>query len=219
MKSEFQVRFLRPQARPDRSWRAQKFRKKNKNKNNPAHKRIFLSKSQVDHLLRICYNFPSMTRGLAKKLTEKQMKFSRALVFNETRLTPRECAIEAGYDPDSSHVRASELRNPKLYPLVVKYIGELREEVQKTYGVTFEKHLMELAKLRDESRGKGAWSAAINAEIARGKAAGLYVDQKLVMTGNLDQMSEEELQEKMKQILEDHKNIINITAEENPSGD
>ena len=34
------------------------------------------------------------------------------------------------------------------------------------------------------------------------------------MTGNLDKMSEEELQEKMKQILEDHKNIINITAEE-----
>ena len=32
-------------------------------------------------------------------------------------------------------------------------------------------------------------------------------------------MSEEELQEKMKQILEDHKNIINVTAEENTSED
>ena len=73
---------------------------------------------------------------------------------------------------------------------------------------------MELATLRDESRKKGAWSAAINAEVARGKAAGLYVDQKLVMTGSLDQMSEEELQAKMKQILEDNKNIININSEE-----
>jgi hypothetical protein len=73
---------------------------------------------------------------------------------------------------------------------------------------------MELATLRDESRKKGAWSAAINAEVARGKAAGLYVDQKLVMTGSLDQMSEEELQAKMKQILEDNKNIININYEE-----
>jgi hypothetical protein len=155
-----------------------------------------------------------MTRGVPKKLTEKQIKFAKALVFNETRLTPRECAIEAGYDPESSHVRASELRNPKLYPLVVKYIGDLREEVQKTYGITFEKHIMELATLRDESRKKGAWSAAINAEVARGKAAGLYVDQKLVMTGSLDQMSEEELQAKMKQILEDNKNIININSEE-----
>jgi hypothetical protein len=37
-----------------------------------------------------------MTRGVPKKLTEKQIKFAKALVFNETRLTPRECAIEAG---------------------------------------------------------------------------------------------------------------------------
>ena len=37
-----------------------------------------------------------------------------------------------------------------------------------------------------------------------------------MMTGNLDKMSEEELQAKMKQILEDHKNIINVTAEEDP---
>jgi hypothetical protein len=30
---------------------------------------------------------------------------------------------------------ASQLQNPKLYPLVVKYIGELREEWQKKYEV------------------------------------------------------------------------------------
>ena len=54
---------------------------------------------------------------------------------------------------------------------------------------------------------------AINLEVARGKAGGLYVDQKLVVTGNLDKMSEEELQAKMQQILDDHKNLINITPE------
>ena len=96
----------------------------------------------------------------------------------------------------------------------MKYIGELRAEVQEKYGITFERHLTELAKLRDDSAKKGAWSAAINAEVARGKAGGLYVDQKLVMTGNLDQLSEDELQAKMRQILDDHKNLINITPEE-----
>jgi hypothetical protein len=70
------------------------------------------------------------------------------------------------------------LRNPKLYPLVVKYIGDLREEVQKTYGITFEKHIMELATLRDESRKKGAWSAAINAEVARGKSGWIICRSK-----------------------------------------
>jgi phage terminase small subunit len=129
-------------------------------------------------------------------------------VYNEGRKTPTECAIEAGYDKDSAHVRASELRNPNKYPGVVKYIGELREEIQKKYEITFEKHVAELAKLRDSSRDKGAWSAAINAEVARGKAAGLYVEQKIIRTGKLEDMTEKELELKMKQLIEDHKGLI-----------
>ena len=137
-----------------------------------------------------------------------QQKFAELLVYNEGRKTPTECAIEAGYDKDSAHVRASELRNPRKYPNVVKYIGELREELQKKYEVTFERHITELAKLREESRAKGAWSAAINAEVARGKAAGLYVEQKIIKHGKLEDMTEKELEAKMKQLIEDHKGLI-----------
>ena len=151
--------------------------------------------------------------GVPKQLTERQMKFAELLIYNEGRKSPAECALEAGYKTRPRQA-ASELRNPRISPLVVKYIGELRAEVQEKYGITFERHLSELAKLRDSSAKKGAWSAAINAEVARGKAGGLYVDQKLVMTGNLDQLSEDELQAKMRQILDDHKNLINITPEE-----
>ena len=145
---------------------------------------------------------------LPKRLTEMQQKFAELLVYNEGRKTPTECAIEAGYDKDSAHVRASELRNPNKYPGVVRYIGELREEIQKKYEITFEKHVAELAKLRDSSRDKGAWSAAINAEVARGKAAGLYVEQKIIRTGKLEDMTEKELELKMKQLIEDHKGLI-----------
>ena len=137
-----------------------------------------------------------------------QIRFAELVVFNEGRKTPTECAIEAGYEKEFAHVRASELRNPRKYPLVVKYIGELREEIQKKYEITFEKHVAELAKLRDSSRDKGAWSAAINAEVARGKAAGLYVEQKIIRTGKLEDMSEKELEAKMKQLIEDHKGLI-----------
>ena len=151
--------------------------------------------------------------GLPKKLTERQIKFAELLVYNEGRKSPSECAYEAGYKTRPRQA-ASELRNPKIAPLVVKYIGELRAEIQEKYGITFEKHVSELAKLRDDAQAKGAWSAAINAEIARGKAGGLYVDQKLVLSGNLDNMSEKELESKMKQILDDHKTLINITPEE-----
>jgi hypothetical protein len=80
--------------------------------------------------------------------------------------------------------------------------------MQKKHEVTFENHIAELAKLRDESRGKGAWSAAINAEVARGKAAGLYVDQKVIKYGTLDSLTPQELELKMKQILEDHKGLL-----------
>jgi phage terminase small subunit len=146
--------------------------------------------------------------SLPKRLTDMQIRFAELVVFNEGRKTPTECAIEAGYEKEFAHVRASELRNPRKYPLVVKYIGELREEIQKKYEVTFERHITELAKLRDSSRDKGAWSAAINAEVARGKAAGLYVEQKIIRTGKLEDMTEKELEAKMKQLIEDHKGLI-----------
>ena len=92
----------------------------------------------------------------------------------------------------------------------------MRAEVQEKYGINFERHITELAKIRDDARKKGAWSAATNAEVARGKAGGLYIDQKLIMTGNIDNLSEQELELKMKQILEDNKgliDVINITPE------
>jgi predicted TIM-barrel enzyme len=106
------------------------------------------------------------------------------------------------------------MRNPKYFPLVVKYIGELRAEVREKYGITFEKHIAELAKIRNESLKNKAWSAAVNAEVARGKAGGLYVDQKLVMTGNVDNMSSDEIKDRLRKILDDNKEIINITPDD-----
>ena len=153
----------------------------------------------------------SQVMGVPKQLSERQMKFAELLVYNEGRMSPAECAKEAGYETRPRQA-ASELRNAKKSPLVVRYIGELRAEVQEKYGITFERHLQELSKLRDEATKKGAWSAAINAEVARGKAGGLYVDQKLIMTGSLDNLSEEEIELRMKDILKDHKDIIEGTS-------
>lgn len=143
-----------------------------------------------------------------KRLTEMQMKFAYELVTNEGRKTKTECAIDAGYSKDAATVMASKLTNPKTFPLVVKYIGELREEYQKKYEVTFENHISELAKLRDESRKKGAWSASINAEVARGKAAGLYVEQKIIRTGKLEDLSAEQLESRLKQIIDEYSPIL-----------
>ena len=146
--------------------------------------------------------------GVPKRLTEMQQKFANLLVTNEGRKTAYECAIEAGYEKDRARITASELQNPKKFPLVVKYIGEIREEFQKKYEVTYERHIAELGKIREAALKKGAFSAANNAEVARGKAAGLYIEQKIIRTGKLDDLSEEELEKRMAEIIDQYAPIL-----------
>ena len=136
------------------------------------------------------------------------MKFAHEVVTNEGRKTATECAVDAGFEPEFARQYASKLQNPKLYPLVVKYIGELREEWQKKYEVTYDRHISELGKIRQQALNKGAWSAAVNAEVARGKAAGLYIEQKIIRTGKLEDLTTEELENRMKQIIDDYSPIL-----------
>jgi hypothetical protein len=99
--------------------------------------------------------------------------------------------------------------NPRLSPLVAKYVGELREERLKKHEVTYEGHIAELARLREAALKKGSFSSAVNAEANRGKAAGLYIDRKIIKTGKLEDLSEQELEAKMKQILNDYAPLLN----------
>ena len=147
--------------------------------------------------------------GVPKRLTDMQKRFAELYVYNEGRMTPYECAKESGYAEESARVRASELRNPKAYPLVVQYIGELREEVQNKYAIDFERHIKELARLREAALKKGSFSSAVNAEVARGKAAGLYIEQKIIKTGKLEDLTERELEERMIQIIDEYSPILN----------
>ncbi|MBT6776496.1 hypothetical protein HOA87_00770 [bacterium] len=142
------------------------------------------------------------------------MRFAQELITNEGRKTATQCAIDAGFSKESARQYASKLQNPKAYPLVVQHIGELRAEYQKKYAVTFERHISELGKIRQEALKKGAWSAAVNAEVARGKAAGLYIEQKIIRTGKLEDMTAEELEAKMKRIMEDYSPILEGVTEE-----
>jgi phage terminase small subunit len=147
--------------------------------------------------------------GVPKRLTEMQKRFAEYLVFNEGRTTGADAAIAAGYSEKRARVEASELQNPRLSPLVVQYIGALREEKIKKFEVTYDKHVAELGKIREAALNKGAFSAATNAEKNRGMAAGLYIDRKIIKTGKLEEMSEEQLEAKMKKILEDYAPILN----------
>ena len=154
--------------------------------------------------------------GVPKRLTEMQQRFAEFLVFGgpEGPMTQGEAAIAAGYSPKRARQEGSELCNPRLSPLVVKYIGQLKEERLRKHEVTYEGHVAELARLREAALKKGSFSSAVNAEANRGKAAGLYIDRKIIKTGKLEDMSEQELEAKMKQILDDYGSLINVTPNE-----
>ena len=151
--------------------------------------------------------------GLPKRLTEMQQRFAEFLVFGgpDGPMTQTEAALAAGYSPKRARQEGSELCNPKLSPLVVKYIGQLKEERLRKHEVTYEGHVAELARLREAALKKGSFSSAVNAEANRGKAAGLYIDRKIIKTGKLEDLSEQELEAKMKQILDDYSQIIDVT--------
>ena len=153
--------------------------------------------------------------GVPKRLTEMQKRFAEALVFGTENgpVTKTEAAVLAGYSKDRARQEGSELTNPKQNPLVVQYIGNLKEEKLKKYEVTYDGHVAELGKIRERALKKGAWSAAVNAETNRGKAAGLYIDRKIIKTGKLEDLTEEELESKMQKILDDYSQIIDVTPE------
>ena len=154
--------------------------------------------------------------GVPKRLTEMQQRFAEFLVFGgpDGPMTKREAAIAAGYSKDRAMREGSELTNPKYSPLVVKHIGELKEERLRKHEVTYEGHVAELARLREAALKKGSFSSAVNAEANRGKAAGLYIDRKIIKTGKLEDLSEQELEAKMKQILDDYGQLIDVTPNE-----
>ena len=48
----------------------------------------------------------------------------------------------------------------------------------------------------------------MNAEVARGKAAGLYIEQKIIRTGKLEDLTTEELESRMKTIIDEYSPIL-----------
>ena len=141
-----------------------------------------------------------------------QIKFANLVVTEEGRMSATDCAIAAGYSEDTAHVIASRLQNPKHFPLVVEYIGKRRSELLKKYDISYEGHLTELGKLRDEFRQNKAWTAAGNMEVSRGKAAGFYNNQQIHLHKH-ENLSQEEIDAKVVEALKHYQPIIDKDAE------
>ena len=148
--------------------------------------------------------------GVPKRLTEMQKRFAEYLVFGgpEGPVNKAESAELAGYSKKRCRQEGAELTNPKQAPLVVKYLDELKQERNLKFGVNYEGHIAELARIKDLALKKNSFSAAVNAETNRGKAGGLYIDRKIIKHGKLEDMTEEQLEMKMAQIEEDYASLL-----------
>ena len=147
--------------------------------------------------------------GPHKQLTPKQIKFAQLLVYGVegNPVTKTEAAKLAGYSDASRE--GSIMTNPKHYPLVCAYISNLRDEIRQKYGISFEGHLEELGRIRDRGKKDNKnLAAAATTEIARGKAAGFYIDQKIIRHGSIDDMNLDQLYERMKVIKEKNERIM-----------
>lgn len=56
-------------------------------------------------------------------------------------------------------------------------IAELRVPAVEAAKMTLETHLLDLQRLRDKADRAGKFSAAVAAEVSRGRAAGFYVER------------------------------------------
>ncbi len=101
------------------------------------------------------------------------------------------------------------MTNPKHYPLVCAFISNLRDEVRHKYGISFEAHLEELGKIRDRGKKDNRnLAAAATTEIARGKVAGYYIDQKIIRHGKIDDLNLDQLYERMRTIKEKNEKVL-----------
>ena len=140
-----------------------------------------------------------------KRLTRKQELFVKELVSKDGMITMREAATNAGFAEKSAHVRASELTNPRIYPHVVRAIKEYRAELDQKFGVDYQRHLRDLHMIRNQALEQGSFSAAVQAEKARGLAAGnIYVHKSEIRHGTIESMSKDEVLSALKEIKDSY---------------
>ena len=127
-----------------------------------------------------------------KRLTDKQQDFLNNFMHKD--MTQTSAARAAGYsNPGVDAVRL--LRNP----VVQERYQEMREEARSKFGVTIDKSVRDLLKIRNEAWESGKFGEAIRAEELRLKATGLLVNKAHVLHEQADTMTREQILEKLQE--------------------
>jgi len=133
-----------------------------------------------------------------KHLTKRQ----RLLVWNavnDPTLTFAEAAKKAGYK--NPVVVGRYMRPGGKYAHVRREYERLMSEAKKKFELTHDKAVEDLYKLRDDAWGQDNFTAAINAQNLLLKLGGLIVDRREVLHGKIDQMSREDVEKRLAQLI------------------
>ncbi len=133
--------------------------------------------------------------NLDEKLNRRQRNFIWIAV-NNPRLSLVECAHKAGYT--SPRQMANKLMSK---PIIRKEYNYLMNQAKKKYELNYDRAVQDLYDIRDKAIEAGSFNAAISAQNSVLKVGGLIVDRKEVMFGKVDQMSREEVENRLKQLM------------------
>ena len=113
-----------------------------------------------------------MTAG---RLTQKQENFCLAYIETGNASEAYRRVYNAkGMKPETVNRNAKALLDNNK---IATRLEELRKPVAESAQITLAQHLSTLEELRELAKEEGKYGPAIQAEIARGKAAGLYVER------------------------------------------
>ena len=131
-------------------------------------------------------------------LNSKQKRFCKEYFKGQTAT---EAAIKAGYTKDrkGAKTQGSVLLNHN--PVVRNYLIDLEIAASERDAVSLETHLSTLHDLREEAKDQGQISAAITAEVHRGKAGGLYIDRREKLTAKIDLMSKDDILDRLENLI------------------
>ena len=125
-----------------------------------------------------------------KRLTPQQQQFLDMYLHKD--MTQTEAARQAGYkNPTVQAVRL--LRNP----VVAERLQEMRLETQARFGVTIDKSIRDLKKIRDQAWEMGKFSDALRAEELRLKAAGLLINKQHVVKEEITANTKQDITNKL----------------------
>ena len=139
-----------------------------------------------------------------KKLTKKQEKFVDLMVYQDYNQT--KCAHLAGYENPT--VAATRLLSNPEYSHVQEKIRQFKAIQRTKNEITYEGIAKKLGEIRDVALADGSYGPAVTAEIARAKLAGLMVDRKELKIHKIDNMSRDQLEIRLQQLVQEHQIVL-----------